>query len=293
VREISKIVVPDLDMIEQRAIAHILGTLDDKIEMNRLMSETLEAMARALFKSWFVDFDPVRAKADGRWRRGQSLPGLPAHLYDLFPSRLVDSPLGEIPEGWEVESIYKIADVIYGAPFSSAQFNTDKTGKPLIRIRDLINESPGVWTLEVHPKGFKVQAGDILVGMDGEFRAYLWGGDESWLNQRICVFKPKPGWSAALIHNTIIQPLANVEATETATTVIHLGKADIDQFRIVLPAPSVAEQFNIQSQPLYDRIIKSKQESRSLAAMRDTLLPKLISGELRVKDTQLFSGMPS
>jgi len=163
----------------------------------------------------------------------------------------------------------------------------------LIRIRDLINESPGVWTLEVHPKGFKVQAGDILVGMDGEFRAYLWGGDESWLNQRICVFKPKPGWSAALIHNTIIQPLANVEATETATTVIHLGKADIDQFRIVLPAPSVAEQFNIQSQPLYDRIIKSKQESRSLAAMRDTLLPKLISGELRVKDTQLFSGMPS
>ena len=87
---------------EQRAIAHILGTLDDKIELNRWMSETLEQMARALFKAWFVDFEPVRAKMEGRWRRGQSLPGLPAHLYDLFPHRLVPSELGEIPEGWEV-----------------------------------------------------------------------------------------------------------------------------------------------------------------------------------------------
>ena len=82
---------------EQRAISHILGTLDDKIELNRRMNETLEQMSRALFKSWFVDFDPVRAKMDGRWRPGQSIPGLPAHLYDLFPSRLVPSDLGPIP----------------------------------------------------------------------------------------------------------------------------------------------------------------------------------------------------
>ena len=88
---------------EQRAIAHILGTLDDKIELNRRMNETLEEMARALFKSWFVDFEPVRAKMEGRWRRGESLPGLPAEHYDLFPDRLVDSELGEVPEGWEVK----------------------------------------------------------------------------------------------------------------------------------------------------------------------------------------------
>ena len=84
---------------KQRAVAHVLGTLDDKIELNRRMNATLEAMARALFKSWFVDFEPVRAKLEGRWRRGESLPGLPAELYDLFPDRLVDSELGEIPEG--------------------------------------------------------------------------------------------------------------------------------------------------------------------------------------------------
>ena len=91
---------------EQRAIARVLGALDDKIELNRRMNETLEEMARALFKSWFVDFDPVRAKMEGRWRRGESLPGLPADLYDLFPDRLVDSELGEIPEGWGVKGAW-------------------------------------------------------------------------------------------------------------------------------------------------------------------------------------------
>ena len=90
---------------EQRTIAHILGTLDDKIELNRRMNETLEEMARALFKSWFVDFEPVRAKMEGRWRRGETRPGLPADLYDMFPDRLVDSELGEVPDGWEVRAL--------------------------------------------------------------------------------------------------------------------------------------------------------------------------------------------
>ena len=281
---------------EQRAIAHILGTLDDKIELNRRMSETLEAMARALFKSWFVDFDPVRAKhalskvegMDGRWQRGQSLPGLPAHLYDLFPDRLVDSELGEIPEGWEVTSIYEVADVIYGAPFASVQFNTDGVGTPLIRIRDLARENPGVWTPEVHQKGYKVRPGDIVVGMDGEFRAYLWGGPDAWLNQRLCVFVPKSWGSAAFVRNSIIKPLAEIEATETATTVIHLGKSDIDRFMIVAPTAVVLNAFSQVCQPWYDRIVATKREATILIGLRDALLTKLISGELRVPDTERF-----
>ena len=99
-----------IDIPEQRAIAHVLGTLDDKIELNRRMNATLEEMARALFKSWFVDFEPVRAKMEGRWRRGESLPGLPAEHYDLFPDRLVDSALGAIPEGWEVRGLGEVAN---------------------------------------------------------------------------------------------------------------------------------------------------------------------------------------
>ena len=267
---------------EQRAIAHILGTLDDKIELNRRMNETLEAMARALFKSWFVDFDPVRAKAEGRD------PGLPKSLANLYPARLVDSELGEIPEGWKAGSIYEIADVVYGAPFASAKFNTEGVGEPLIRIRDLTNESPGVWTPEVHPKGHKVRAGDVVVGMDGEFRAYLWGGDEAWLNQRVCVFVPKRGACAAFVRNSIMEPLAHVEATETATTVIHLGKGDIDRFRVVVPPGKVLAAFNKHCQPWYERIVAAKRESRNLAALRDSLLPKLISGEFRVAGAMAF-----
>ena len=99
---------------EQRAIAHILGTLDDKIELNRRMNETLEEMARALFKSWFVDFEPMRAKIEGRRRRGESLPGLPAEHYDLFPDRLVDSELGEIPDGWEVGVLDDAIELLSG-----------------------------------------------------------------------------------------------------------------------------------------------------------------------------------
>ena len=104
--------VPDVP--EQQAIAHILGTLDDKIELNRRMNKTLEAMARALFKSWFVDFDPVRAKMEGCWRRGESHPGFPAEHYDLFPDRLVNSALGEIPEGWGVEELKTFGEIITG-----------------------------------------------------------------------------------------------------------------------------------------------------------------------------------
>ena len=108
--ESLEIPLPLPPIAEQRAIAHVLGTLDDKIELNRRINETLEEMARALFKSWFVDFEPVWAKMDGRWRRGESLPGLPAEHYDLFPDRLVDSELGEIPEGWEVRGLPEIMD---------------------------------------------------------------------------------------------------------------------------------------------------------------------------------------
>ena len=103
-----------VDIAEQRAIAHVLGALDDKIELNRRMNETLEEMAQALFKSWFVDFDPVRAKMEGRWRRGESLPGLPADLYDLFPDRMVPSELGEIPEGWEVGVLDNMIELLSG-----------------------------------------------------------------------------------------------------------------------------------------------------------------------------------
>jgi type I restriction enzyme S subunit len=272
--------IPLPPLPEQKAIARILGTLDDKIELNRRMNATLEAMARALFQSWFVDFDPVHAKAAGRQPSGTD-----ATTASFFPSAFQASELGEIPEGWRLGSIYEVAEVIYGAPFSSKQFNEDGDGKPLIRIRDLADESPGIYTPEAHPKGYMVQPGNVVVGMDGEFRAYLWGGVPAWLNQRVCVFAPKPTYSAAFVRNSIIAPLAHVEATETATTVIHLGKNDIDRFKVIIPQPEVHAAFAKLCQPWYDRIVANKQQSRTLATLRDTLLPKLLSGDLAVSDS--------
>jgi type I restriction enzyme S subunit len=270
---------------EQKAIAAVLGALDDKIELNRRMNATLEAMARALYQSWFVDFDPVRAKLDGR-----PPTGLDPETAAIFPATFQDSPLGHIPQGWRVGSIYEIANVIYGAPFASSLFNSEKLGKPLIRIRDLPNESPAVFTTEVHLKGYLLQPGDIAVGMDGEFRAYLWAGVESWLNQRVCVFAPKPGYSAAFVRNSIFAPLAQVEATETATTVIHIGKNDIDRFTVIIPDARVAEAFKRQCQPWYDQIVANKQQSRTLATLRDILLPVLMSGKISVPNGQLPEG---
>ena len=288
---LSNLLVPIPPLPEQRRIAHILGTLDDKIENNRKTAKTLEAMAQAIFKSWFVDFDPVRAKMNGEPRESicKRLKLTP-EILDLFPDRLVDSELGEIPEGWEVGSIYEIADVIYGAPFDSSHFNTQQIGQPLIRIRDLTTEKPGVWTTEVHPKGYKVKRGDIVVGMDGEFRAHLWGGAEAWLNQRVCIFAQNKSFSSLFVRNSIISLLAHVEATETATTVIHIGRNDIDQFRVVIPENNVLNTFNRIYQPLYDTTVRAKWETHKLIDIRDTLLPKLISGEIRAPDIDFVIG---
>jgi type I restriction enzyme S subunit len=277
--------IPYVPLPTQCAIASVLSALDEKIELNRRMNETLEAIAQALFKSWFVDFDPVRVLSG---QMSEKAPFLTAEACRKagFPDRFQDSELGEIPEGWRVGSIYEIADVIYGAPFASKLFNANGNGKPLVRIRDLADERPAVWTTEVLPKGYTVGPGEIVVGMDGEFRAYLWGGVDAWLNQRVCVFVPKPGFSAAFVRNSITGPLAQIEATETATTVIHLGKNDIDRFQVVIPEKGVSEAFFRVCQPCYYQIVVNKQQSRTLATLRDVLLPKLLSGELRVQEAE-------
>lgn len=268
--DFDKLHLPYPDRNMQEIIGKTYFDFCRLIELNRQMNATLEMIVGTLFKSWFVDFDPVKRNAgDGNRREDDA----------FFPHLLVDSPIGFIPQGWHVGSIYEIANVIYGAPFASKQFNSIGNGRPLIRIRDLKNEAPGVWTPEDHPKGYVVQAGDIVVGMDGEFRAYLWGGEEAWLNQRVCVFEPKSQFSAAFVRNSIIAPLAKIEASETATTVIHLGKNDIDEFKVVVPSPAVNEAFDRRSRPLYQRIVANKQQTRTLVALRDALLPKMLSGK--------------
>ncbi len=295
-----KFSLPSIDL--QQQVSGILSRLDDRITLLRESNATLEAIAQALFKSWFVDFDPVRANIARRSREGGnpdamgSSEALDSRLREndgtvldeatarLFPDSFEESALGLVPRGWRVDSVYAVTTLVYGAAFASKQFNSSKDGVPLIRIRDLRDEAPGVFTPEVHPKGYMVQPGDIVVGMDGEFRAYLWGGEPAWLNQRVCVFSPKADRNAAFIHRSIMPLLAAVEASETATTVIHLGKNDIDRFRILIPDDHVLTSFGQLTDGLYSQIVSNKQCARTLAALRDTLLPRLISGKLQLNE---------
>ena len=277
-----ELMIPPID--DQRKISALLDALDDRIALLRETNATLEAIAQALFKSWFVDFDPVRAK-----QQGLAPAGMDEATAVLFPDGFEVSRRGSIPRDWKEASIYDLAQVIYGAPFASGKFNTEGIGRPLIRIRDLRDEAPGVHTPENHPKGYLVKPGDIVVGMDGEFRAYLWGGEQAWLNQRVCVFAPKANVPAAFLRSTLEPQLAHIEATETATTVIHLGKGDIDRFVALVPPAAVLSAFSEVVDPHYARIVANKQTCRTLSAIRDTLLPRLISGQLRLPEAEALA----
>lgn len=222
----------------------------------RPRNHNLEEQAQALYKSWFVDFEPFKDE------------------------KFVDSELGMIPEGWQVGSIYDICNVYYGAPFNSGLFNTEKRGLPLIRIRDLAKQEAGVFTEEKHIKGRLTSKGDILVGMDGEFSIYIWGGDESWINQRISLFVPKNLIGHFFLTESLRPLLKAVEASEVATTVIHIGKNDYDKFRVVVPTQAILESFYKLTKPLYLQYVDNLSSAHILADTRDSLLPQLMSGNL-------------
>ena len=238
----------------QKNIASILGTLDDKIEENERINNNLEQQMQALYKAWFVDFVPFN---------------------------------GIKPTNWIKTDIYSIANIIYGAPFASKLFNTDGIGKPIIRIRDLKEQDFVTFTTEEHPKGHLIHPGDIVVGMDGEFRPYIWGNEKAWLNQRVCIFENKRTKGKAFLFYTI-KPLLNmIEQTQVATTVIHIGKKDFDAFEILLPSEDVLNQFDEITTPMVEQIVNNRLENKRLSNLRDALLPKLMSGELDVSDIDL------
>jgi type I restriction enzyme, S subunit len=284
----TPILVPPL--AEQRAIAHILGTLDDKIELNRRMSETLEAMARALFKSWFVDFDPVRAKAEGRD------PGLPKPLADLFPSRLVDSELGEIPEGWEVDLAGNIFDVAIGKtpPRKEQQwFSTDPLDIPWMSIKDLGQASSFISDVSEYltadaverfrvrkiPDGtvvlsFKLTVGRVAI-TDGAMLS----------NEAIAHFLPRGTTflSAAYLYCYLRQfDFNSLGSTSSIATAVNSDS--VRAIRVLAPSKEIHEGFLQATSCLFGRLRALQRESRTLAGLRDALLPKLISGDLRVAD---------
>ncbi|MHB8392057.1 MAG: restriction endonuclease subunit S [Acidobacteriaceae bacterium] len=280
--------VPLPPIEEQRAIAHILGTLDDKIELNRRMSETLEAMARALFKAWFVDFVPVRAKIEGRWQRGQSLPGLPVHIYDLFPDCLVDSELGEIPEGWEVRSLDQIARFLNGLALQKFPPSGEHS-LPVIKIAQLragntIGADRASSNLE---RDYIVQDGDILFSWSGSLECVLWAGGPGALNQHLfkVTSEAYPKWFCFLGVHLHLDDFRHIAAGK-ATTMGHIQRHHLTDATLAIPPTALLRAADAVMAPMIDDIWRLREQSRTLAALRDTLLPKLISGELRVPDAE-------
>jgi type I restriction enzyme S subunit len=279
---------------EQRAIAHILGTLDDKIELNRRMNETLEAMARALFKSWFVDFDPVRAKAEGRD------PGLPQLLADSFPDSFEDSELGEIPKGWGVKQLSEMTTLITKGttPTQSDTYTDDEADGGINYVRvNAIDEDGSILfdklttiSESVHLGVLKrsvLQASDVLYTIAGTIgRTTI--VEESLLpantNQAVAIVRPKQAISAAFLVMTMRAAAFREELHSNVVQAVqaNLSLGMLSRARIVVPPKDTLLQLFVPIADLTTRVSSTRTESRTLAALRDTLLPKLISGELRV-----------
>lgn len=269
-----------LPMDDQRAIAHILGSLDDKIELNRQMNRTLEAMAQAIFKSWFVDFDPVRAKAEGRD------PGLPKEIADLFPDSFEDSELGEIPKGWRETTIGAEFDLTMGQSPPGSTYNEESDGFPFFQgRRDFGFRYPSNRVYCTEPKRF-ANKGDTLVSV----RAPV--GDINMAYEECCVGRGV----AAICHKsgsrfytyyamyTLSDRFAQFEAEGTVFGAIN--KKQFEGLRWLSPTDDLVNEFEKIAFPLDERIEKNTKETITLASLRDTLLPKLISGQLRVPDAE-------
>jgi len=276
--------VPVPPLADQRAIAHILGTLDDKIELNRRMNETLERQARALFKSWFVDFDPVRAKAEGRD------PGLPKPLADLFPDSFEDSELGEIPKGWKLKPLDEIARFLNGLALQKYP-PTGERSLPVIKIAQLragTTDGADRASADLEP-AYIVQNGDILFSWSGSLECVLWAAGPGALNQHLFkVTSDKyPKWLCYLGVHHHLEDFRHIAAGK-ATTMGHIQRHHLSDAKLATPSQALLRAIDAVFAPIVESIWRRAVESRTLAALRDALLPKLISGELRVKDAKRF-----
>ena len=280
--------IPLPPLAEQKAIASVLGALDDKIELNRRMNATLEAMARALFQSWFVDFDPVRAKLDGR-----PPAALDPATAALFPEHLEDSPLGHIPRGWEVRTIESVCKTVTRGV--TPEYG-EGTGRFIINQR--VNRGSDLdWSslkelsqrLEVPPERF-AKRWDVLVNCLGEGtlgRTHLYKGESDIyaIDQHMSICRAEHPSGGAYIYQVLAgaDGQAKIESLKTGSTGMTMFNiSKLRTFELVWPSAEILAAYFKTVEPLWLRIANNDQESRTLATLRDTLLPKLMSGELSV-----------
>jgi len=276
-------------LAEQKAIAAILGSLDDKIELNRRMSATLERIAQALFQSWFVDFDPVRAKLDGR------LPvGLDEATAALFPDSFQESEAGHIPKGWAIKPVSEVVDCVGGGTPSTAEpkyweggthhWTTPKDFSslqaPVLLDTDRKVTDAGIAKIS---SGL-LPAGTLLLSSRAPVGYLAIAAMPVAINQGFIALKCNERASNFFMLNWCQTNMAEIESRATGTTFAEISKQNFRPIRVVLPPRELMAAFTAKVAPLYAQITANLQQSRTLATLRDALLPKLLSGELSVNE---------
>lgn len=282
---VRRLQVPLPPLPEQKAIAAVLGALDDKIELNRRMNATLEAMARALFQRWFVDFDPVRAKLDGRQPAD-----LDATTAALFPAHFQESPLGHIPQGWTVEPVGEVVECVGGGTPSTAEpkfweggthhWTTPKDFSslqaPILLDTDRKITDAGVAKIS---SGL-LPAGTLLLSSRAPVGYLAIAAMPVAINQGFIAIKCNERASHYFMLNWCQTNMAEIESRATGTTFAEISKQNFRPILVVLPPKELMAAFTKKVAPLYAQITANLQQSRTLATLRDALLPKLLSGEL-------------
>jgi type I restriction enzyme S subunit len=266
----------------QRAIVDVLGSLDDKIEQNHQTGRSLEELARVTFKAWFVDFEPVKAKAAGQ----TSFPGVPPAAFAALPNRMTDSPIGQVPQGWEVRPLSKVADFLNGLALQKYPPVGDETDLPVIKIADLRKGSTegGALASAGVPSAYVVDDGDLLFSWSGTLEVELWFGGRGALNQHL--FKVTsdtyPRW---LCLHWVRQHLPEFRliASSKATTMGHIKRSHLDAAHVVVPDVATLAAAEDMMNPIYKMVTNLAIESRRLTTLRDYLLPRLLSGRVRVR----------
>jgi type I restriction enzyme S subunit len=282
------VVIPEIRL--QRQIAHILGTLDDKIELNRKTNETLEAMAKALFKSWFVDFDPVRAKAEGRPT------GLPVEISDLFPASFEDSELGEIPSGWRVAPVGDVVECVGGSTPSTNEIEYWDGGEYFWATPKDLSSLSEPFLLDTAKKitadGVQrissgiLPVGTILLSSRAPVGYVAAACVPVSINQGFIALKSNGLMSSAYLLNWCLSNVQQFKDRASGTTFAEISKAAFRPIPLLVPSEQVARLFSDKAQTLYERVVSTMRQSTLLAATRDALLPKLISGEIRIPDAE-------
>lgn len=282
--------VPPLD--EQRAIRSILAALDDKIEQNRRTSRALEKIARAIFRAWFVDFEPVHAKAVG----ATSFPSMPQTVFDSLPTTFTDSDLGPIPEGWETKPLYDTAQYVNGAAFRGSHFCERSEGLPVVKIVELKNgitdQTEFSNRQDLDPK-YRIDTGEMLYSWSGSpdtsLDIFLWTKGPALLNQhifRVVTASKTQRYFVYYLFKYLRQTLIEIARDKQTTGLGHVTVADMRRLRVAWPSQHAFDAFGQLIGPIFELGFSLMMECERLAGLRDYLLPKLLSGQVRVGEVE-------